>query len=90
MRTPLQALSLLAFSILFIFANYRLPDWLPADIYLRLDPLLGLSAVLAGKEVISRALWSLLVLGITVVVGRFFLREDRGAKKSMAAPIGQT
>jgi polyferredoxin len=72
MRTVLQALSLLIFSILFIFANYRLPDWLPADIYLRLDPLLGLSAVLAGKEVIGRALWSLIVLGSTLVIGRFF------------------
>ena len=72
MRTFLQALSLLIFSILFIFANYRLPDWLPADVYLRLDPLLGLSAVLAGKEVISRALWSLIILGSTLVVGRFF------------------
>ncbi len=72
MRTFLQALSLLIFTILFAFANYRLPDWLPADVYLRLDPLLGLSAVLAGKEVISRAFWSLIVLGTTLVIGRFF------------------
>jgi polyferredoxin len=72
MRTFLQALSLFIFTIFFIFANYRLPEWLPADVYLRLDPLLGLSAVLAGKEVISRALWSLIVLGSTLVIGRFF------------------
>ena len=45
MRKFLQALSLLLFSALFFFATYRLPDWLPADIYLRLDPLLGLNAV---------------------------------------------
>ena len=72
MRTFLQALSLFIFTIFFILANYRLPEWLPADVYLRLDPLLGLSAVLAGRDVISRALWSLIVLGSTVVVGRFF------------------
>jgi len=41
MRTFLQALSLVIFSILFIFANYRLPEWLPADVYLRLDPSWG-------------------------------------------------
>jgi ferredoxin-type protein NapF len=72
MRTYLQALSLFFFTALFAFANYRLPEWLPADIYLRLDPLLGLSAVLAGKEVIRRALWSFIVLGATLVIGRFF------------------
>jgi polyferredoxin/NAD-dependent dihydropyrimidine dehydrogenase PreA subunit len=72
MRTAVQALSLLLFSLLFLFANYKLPDWLPADVYLRLDPLLGLSAVLAGKEVVTRALWSLILIGATVVIGRFF------------------
>ena len=72
MRTYLQVLSLFFFTALFAFANYRLPEWLPADIYLRLDPLLGLSAVLAGKEVIRRALWSFIVLGTTLVIGRFF------------------
>jgi len=35
--------------------------WLRADVYLRLDPLLGLNAVLAAREIISRALWSLVV-----------------------------
>ena len=72
MRTFFQALSLVFFTALFAFANYRLPEWLPADVYLRLDPLLGLSAVLAGKEVIRRALWSLIVLGTTLFIGRFF------------------
>ena len=72
MRTFIQALSLLLFSILFVFAAYGLPDWLPADIYLRLDPLLGLNAVLAARQFIARALWSLLLLGATLVIGRFF------------------
>jgi len=72
MRTFFQALSLLIFTTLFIFADYKLPEWLPVDVYLRLDPLLGLSAVLAGKEIISRAIWSLMVIGATLVVGRFF------------------
>ena len=73
MRTLIQAVSLFVFSLLFfVFANYKLPEWVPADIYLRLDPLLGLSAVLAGREIIGRALWSFLLIGATLVVGRFF------------------
>jgi len=72
MRTFLQALSLLFFSILFVFATYKLPNWLPADIYLRLDPLLGLNAIFAAREIIGRALWGLFTIGATVVIGRFF------------------
>ena len=72
MRIFIQALSFSTFVLLFGLANYRLPQWLPADLYLRLDPLLGLTAVLAQKQVISRALWSLLILGATLGVGRFF------------------
>ena len=68
----LQALSLLLFSTLFALATYKLPDWLPADIYLRLDPLLGLNAIFAGREIIGRALWALVTIGATVVIGRFF------------------
>jgi hypothetical protein len=71
MRTIVQGLSLLLFSCLFILAAYHMPDWLPADIYLRLDPLLGLGSILARKEIIQRVLWSLIVLGGTLVVGRF-------------------
>ncbi len=72
MRIAIQALSLLLFTVLFIFAAYSMPDWLPADIYLRLDPLLGLSAVLSGREIIARALWSLIVIGTALFIGRFF------------------
>jgi len=72
MRTFVQALSLLLFSTLFLLATYKLPDWLPADVYLRLDPLLGLSTFFAGREIIGRALWSLIVIGATLVIGRFF------------------
>jgi polyferredoxin len=73
MRIFIQAISLALFSLLFFFfANYKLPDWLPADIYLRLDPLLGLSAILSAREWIGRALWSLILVGATLAVGRFF------------------
>jgi MauM/NapG family ferredoxin protein len=72
MRTFIQALSLLLFSVFFVLATYKLPDWLPADIYLRLDPLLGINAIFAAREIIPRALWSLITIGATLVIGRFF------------------
>jgi MauM/NapG family ferredoxin protein len=72
MRTIIQGLSLLLFSALFILATYRLPNWLPADIYLRLDPLLGMNAVFAAREIIGRALWGLVTIGGTLAIGRFF------------------
>ena len=72
MRTYIQALSLFLFSAFFVFATYGLPDWFPADMYLRLDPLLGISAMVAAREIIARALWSLVLLGATLVIGRFF------------------
>jgi polyferredoxin len=72
MRKYIQAVSLILFSVFFLFATYKLPDWFPADLYLRLDPLLGLNAVLAAREIIGRALWSLILLGSTLLMGRFF------------------
>ena len=72
MRKFLQTISLLLFTGFFVFATYKLPNWLPADIYLRLDPLLGLNAVFAAREIIGRALWALITLGATFVIGRFF------------------
>lgn len=72
MRTILQVLSLLLFSLFLFFATYKLPDWFPADIYLRLDPLLGLNAVFAAREMIGRSLWALVTIGATLLIGRFF------------------
>jgi MauM/NapG family ferredoxin protein len=72
MRTYVQGISLLLFSVFFILAAYRLPGWFPADIYLRLDPLLGLTSIIAGREIISRVLWSLVIVGATLLIGRFF------------------
>ena len=72
MRSFIQGLSLLLFSVFFVFATYKLPNWFPADIYLRLDPLLGMNAVFAAREIITRALWALVTIGTTLFIGRFF------------------
>src|SRR3989339_819691 len=71
MRKVVQALSLLLYTALFALATYRLPNWIPADLYLRIDPLLGFSAVLASREMIGRVLGSLILIGTTLAVGRF-------------------
>jgi ferredoxin-type protein NapF len=71
-RGVVQALSLLLFTLLFGLATFRLPDWLPADVYLRLDPLLGLGAIIAGRAWVSRALWGVALLAATALAGRFF------------------
>ena len=72
MRKTIQALSLLLFTAFFALATYRLPDWFPADLYLRIDPLLGMNAIIASREMIGRALWSLILIGATLAFGRFF------------------
>ncbi|MHB8773305.1 MAG: 4Fe-4S dicluster domain-containing protein [Syntrophales bacterium] len=72
MRRAVQSLSLILFTLLFLLATYRLPEWLPADIYLRIDPLVGLIAVAASREVIPRVLWALVLVGATLAIGRFF------------------
>jgi polyferredoxin len=72
MKKTTQVFSLLLFTALFVLATYRLPDWLPADIYLRIDPLLGIHALIASREIIVRVLASLVLLGATLAVGRFF------------------
>ena len=89
MKRSIQALSLLLFTVFFFLANYRLAEWIPADLYLRLNPLLGLIAVLTSKEIIGRVLWSLLLVGATLVIGRFFCAFvcPMGASIDFLAPL---
>ncbi len=72
MRRIIQAISLFLFSSLFYLATFRLPDWLMADIYLRLDPLLGVNAIFSKREIIPRVLFGLITIGVTILIGRFF------------------
>jgi hypothetical protein len=51
MRKTVQALSLLLFTAFFALATYRLPDWLPADLYLRIDPLLEIGRASCRERV---------------------------------------
>jgi polyferredoxin len=72
MRKTIQFLSVFLFTALFVLATYRLPDWLWADIYLRIDPLLAINALVASREIIGRVLASLFLVVATLALGRFF------------------
>lgn len=72
MRRVIQGISLIIFSLLFYLASFRLPNWLMADIYLCLDPLLGINAIFAKKEIISRAIFGIITIVATIFIGRFF------------------
>jgi MauM/NapG family ferredoxin protein len=68
-----QAVQILAFALyifLFFAALQRgsLFHW--ADLFFRLDPLTALAAMLADRAWISRLGWALLIVGLTVLVGR--------------------
>ncbi len=63
-RQGVQILSLFAFLYLFVFATFMNPLRGLADLFYRLDPLVALTAMLAGRVFIS----GLALAGITVVV----------------------
>lgn len=46
--------------------------WLPTDLFLRLDPAALLSAALAARAWVPGLGWALLMLALTVLLGRFF------------------
>ncbi|MFZ7110588.1 MAG: 4Fe-4S binding protein [Desulfatiglandales bacterium] len=60
------------FALLLGLASYPLPAWLEVDIFLRLDPLIALGSMAAARTFIPRVTWALLILGITLILGRFF------------------
>jgi polyferredoxin len=73
-RRLAQGLFLLLFLFLFIQTETKGADRLgyPAKIFLDWDPLLFLSTLLSGRVLVPAMLWSLLLLGLTAVFGRFF------------------
>jgi MauM/NapG family ferredoxin protein len=69
-----QTIFLLLFLVLFRLTDYRGQDQIPyaVNIFFRLDPLVAASAMLAARAVISLLLLSLIVVGLTLILGRFF------------------
>ncbi|MCJ7593501.1 MAG: 4Fe-4S binding protein [Desulfobacterales bacterium] len=68
LQIPLFVLFLLLLGL----AAYPLPSWLPVDLFLRLDPLLSLGSMAAARAFIPRVAWALIVIGLTLFVGRLF------------------
>jgi len=71
-RQIVQTLSLLFFLYLFLQATYPLTSLIPVDLFLRIDPLVALGTLLSGHAWIGKALWSLVLVGATLLIGRFF------------------
>jgi len=71
-RLVSQAFFLCLFAYLFLSATVNLPSPLPVDFFLRIDPLIGLSASLANRNATPTLFWSLPLLLGTLVLGRFF------------------
>lgn len=67
-----QILFLLFFLWLFIRASYPYETALPSDLFLRASPLVALSTMIASRQCISSLVLALIVLAITVPLGRIF------------------
>lgn len=69
LRRPVQLVALVLF--LALFAAGRRPELpLPADLFIRLDPLAGLSSALAGRTIPTRFAPALVLVAGTLLLGR--------------------
>lgn len=67
-----QILFLLFFFYLFLIASYPLNFPVPADLFLRADPLLALSSMMAVRNLIPTFWISLVLIILTIPLGRVF------------------
>jgi len=74
LRRLSQILVFVIFVFLFLNTEYKDSDVLPyaVNIFLRLDPLVAATAMLASRAFITLVWPALLVVGLTLVFGRFF------------------
>ncbi len=70
LRQIVQILSFLLFIYLFIFATFMHPNRVWADLFYRLDPLIALTAMLAGRAWMAGLGFAGLTLLLTLVFGR--------------------
>ena len=69
-RLSVQILLLVVFLYLLIGSRVGADTFLPSDLFFHLNPLTGLSAMLAEKRFIVPMLLGLLTIGLTLVLGR--------------------
>jgi polyferredoxin len=74
-RRIVQLLLFLLFLILLIQTVYPLKSWLPADFFLRLDPLTAIGTILSSRSVetlLTKFLSAIVIVVLTIFLGRFF------------------
>ena len=73
-RRAMQVVCLLLFLWLFRKTEYSGVAEIPgaANILFRIDPLVAASVMVAAKRVVLTVLWSLILVALTIVLGRFF------------------
>ncbi|MFO7889466.1 MAG: 4Fe-4S binding protein [bacterium] len=72
LRIVSQIVFLLFFFFLFFQATYPLTSNIPVDFFLRLDPLLSISTAIAARNILIISVPAVIVILLTVVLGRFF------------------
>ncbi len=72
LRKYVQYGVLIVFIAFLYIAHYPWAAGVPADIFLRLDPLVAISAMLTGRVFITALLVSLVTIGSAVILGRAF------------------
>ena len=71
-RRTLQAVSFFFLLYLILQAAFPLEVKIPVDLYLRLDPFIGIVTLLTQGEVIVRMLPAFAVLLLVIIFGNFF------------------
>ena len=71
-RQAVQALSFCLFVALVVYTTWEAGSALQADAILRLDPLAALAAMLASRRWLARFIPALVVMGATLILGRFW------------------
>lgn len=72
LRRISQLLFLSLFVLLFFQARFPYEAWLPADLFLRASPLVALTVMIASRAFVSTMILALVVLALTIPLGRFF------------------
>jgi len=72
LRRVFQVLFLAGFFVLFLLATFPLNSVIPVDLFLRIDPLIAISASVASRSFIVKMIPSAVILIITFILGRFF------------------
>ncbi len=71
-RIVVQSASLCLFLVMLWMAAFPLAEWVPVDIFPRLDPLVFLGTLISSRQWVWSLVPGLAILGLTLVLGRFF------------------